>query len=378
MMGPVDSAEIPPRCSAEIDLGALRHNLYVCRQFAGPNCRLMAIVKADAYGHGLEKVTATLAGEVDWFGVANLEEARQVHRSTDGRETGILVLSPATPWEIEAIVREGFSGSVSLTEEVEAYAEAARRSGCAARLHAVVDTGMGRMGSQPSAFPELVESIHSHPGCRLEGLATHFPSADEDAAFTHSQIGSFREIVTRCAPKSGCQVHLGNSAGILAFHGETAFATLARPGLALYGISPIPSLGEALRPVLSLKTRVTLVREVPAGSGISYGRTFVTPHPMRVATLAAGYADGYPRHLSNSGAEVLIQGKRCPVLGRITMDQTVVDISSLDQVAAGEEVVLIGRQGEEWISATELAERAGTIPWEILTGLSTRVRRIYR
>jgi alanine racemase len=377
-MDPVDSAANSPRCFAEIDLVALRHNLGVCKQLAGSDCGLMAIVKADAYGHGLAEVAASLAGEVEWFGVANLEEARLVHRSASGKETGILVLSPATPWEIEAIVREGFSGSVSLPEEVDAYAEAAARSGREARLHAVVDTGMGRMGSQPSAFPDLVECILSRSGCRLEGIATHFPSADEDAGFTRSQIERFREIISRFPPEPGRLIHLGNSAGLLGFHVETGFATLARPGLALYGVSPVPPLGETLRPALSLKTRVTLVREMPAGSGISYGRTFVTPRRMRVATLAAGYADGYPRSLSHSGAEVLIRGTRCPVLGRITMDQTVVDVSSVERVAAGDEVVLIGQQGDERITATELAEKAGTIPWEILTGLSNRVRRIYR
>lgn len=370
--------EPPPRCRAEVDLGALRHNADLLAKQAGSACGLMAIVKADAYGHGLPEVVAALAGKVGWFGVANFREARRARKAVGEHRVEFLILSPAAPEEVESVVADGFSGSVSLPEEVDAYAAAAAKLGTVARLHAVVDTGMGRMGAQPDDFPGLVERIRQNPSCRLEGIASHFPSADEDEAFTRDQIARFRRLLEAVRPEPGCHVHLGNSAGLLGFQDKMPFATLARPGLALYGISPLAKAGVDLQPVLSLKTRVTLVRDLPAGAGVSYGRTFVTDRPTRVATLAAGYGDGYPRHLSGQGASVLIGGKRCSLLGRVTMDQILVDVSEAGEVKRGDEAVLIGRQGGAEITVAEIAEKAGTIPWEILTGFTSRVVRVYR
>jgi alanine racemase len=371
-------AEPPPRCRAEIDLGALRGNAALCRRLAGAGCAMMAVVKADAYGHGLEGVVGALSGVVEWFGVANLREARRVRAAAGGRERGVLVLSAAAPDEVATLVADGFSASVSSMEEVEVWAGAAKGLGTRVGLHAVVDTGMGRMGCQPGEFLALVERIRRDPACRLEGMASHFPSADEDESFTRAQIARFGELVAEARPDPDCLVHLGNSAGLLGFQGEIPYATLARPGLALYGVSPLPGVGGGLRPAMRLVARVTLVREIPAGSSVSYGRTFVAERPMRVATISAGYGDGYPRHLSGAGAEILVGGRRCPVLGRVTMDQVVIDVSALDQVSPGEDAVLLGRQGEEAIGASELAEKAGTIPWEIFTGITSRVVRVYR
>jgi alanine racemase len=337
----------------------------------------MAIVKADAYGHGLPEVVAALSGIATWFGVANLREARRTRAASAGTERGILVLGPATPEEVEPLVAEGFSGAVSLPEEVAAFESAAARLGTTARLHVVIDTGMGRMGCLPDEATALLAAIRSSPHCQLEGLASHFPSADEDRAFTLDQINRFEALVATLAPDPGCQVHLGNSAGLLGFQGGMTGMTLVRPGLALYGISPLPDEGGGLRPVMSLKTRVTLVRDVPAGTGISYGRTFITDLDTRVATLAVGYGDGYPRHLSGAGADVLIQGRRCPLLGRVTMDQILVDVSALESVHRGEEAVLMGRQGDEEITTSVIAALAGTIPWEVLTGITSRVQRVY-
>jgi len=370
-------ADPPPRCRAEVDLGALRGNAEVLASLAGPRCGLMAIVKADAYGHGLPEVVAALAGRVGWFGVANFREARRARKAAGEHRADFLILSPAAPEEVEAVVADGFSGSVSLPEEVEAYAAAAEKLGTVARLHAVVDTGMGRMGARPEEFPGLVERIRRDPFCRLEGIASHFPSADEDEAFTRDQIARFRTLLEAVQPEPGCHVHLGNSAGLIGFQEAMPFATLARPGLALYGISPLPGSETGLKPVMSLKTRVTLVRDLPAGSGVSYGRTYVTERPIRVATLAAGYGDGYPRHLSGHDASVLIGGTRCPLLGRVTMDQILVDVTASDGVKRGDEAVLIGRQGGAEITVAEIAEKAGTIPWEILTGITSRVVRVY-
>ncbi len=366
----------PPRCVASIDLDALRHNAAACAALAGPRCGILAIVKADAYGHGIREVASALVGQVRGFGVANLREARKVREATGGACDLILVLSPATPEEIPCLVAEDFSGAVSLPDEVTAYAAAATAQGKIAKLHAVADTGMGRMGSRPEHYLALVERIRNHPDCRLEGIASHFPSADEDADFTRAQIGQFRQLIETAGGSAG-EVHLANSAGLIGYAGEIPFATLARPGLALYGVSPLPQAAADLRPVMTLKTRVTLVREVPAGTGISYGRTFITDRATSIATLAAGYGDGYPRHLSGSGAEVLINGRRCPLLGRVTMDQIVVALPESSQVWPGDEAVLIGRQGEEEITVAEVAAKAGTIPWEILTGITSRVVREY-
>lgn len=338
----------------------------------------MAIVKANAYGHGLPEVVAALADRFSWFGVANFHEAKCARNAVGGRAAEFLILGPAAPEEVELIAAEGFHGSVSLPEEVDAYSAAAEKLGLAARLHAVVDTGMGRMGALPDAFPALVERIRRDPFCRLDGIASHFPSADEDKLFTRNQIARFRSLLESVRPEPGCHIHLSNSAGLLGFQEEMPFATLARPGLALYGVSPLPRVGRDLKPVMSLKTRVTLVRDLPAGTGVSYGRTFVTSRPTRVATLAAGYGDGYPRHLSGQSVSVLVGGKRCPLLGRVTMDQILVDVSRMDGVKRGDEAVLIGCQGDEDISVEEIAEKAGTIPWEILTGITSRVVRVYR
>lgn len=372
-MSSLSLSETPPRCWAEIDLSALRHNLAVCRRHAGENCGIMAVVKADAYGHGLKRIVRAL-DDVSWFGVANLQEAVHVREAAESREVNILILSPALPDEIEAIVAGEFSASVSTPGEVAAYAAAANTLGKTARLHAVADTGMGRMGSLPDAFPTLTQAVINSPTCRLEGIETHFPVADEDAAFTRGQIGRFHTLLKQIDLPDDCHIHLGNSAGLLGFSDLTGFAGLARPGLALYGVSPLPGHGDEVRPVLSWKSRITLAREIPAGVSISYGRTFVSEQPMRVATLGVGYGDGYPRHLSGTGAEVIIAGQRCTLLGRVTMDQIVVDISHLPEtVSEGETATLL----DDSITATELAEKAGTIPWEIFTGITNRVERVY-
>lgn len=369
--------DAPPRSWAEVNLAAIRHNASLCRALAGRGCGIMAVVKANAYGHGIGEVAAALLGSVEWFGVANLREALRLREATQGRAERILLLGPALPGEVEGIVAAGVSASVSLPEEVEAFCAAAARVGRPARLHAVVDTGMGRIGCLPERFAAFVERIRAAPHCLLEGIASHFPSADEDANYTRDQIRRFRALAAPLASGAECLVHLANSAGLIAYPGELPFATLARPGLALYGVSPLPGAAPDLRPALTWKTRVSLVREVPRGTGISYGRTCTTMRPSRVATLAAGYGDGYPRHLSGAGAAVLVGGRRCPLLGRVTMDQIVVDATDAGPVARGDEAVLMGRQGGEEIPAAELAAKAGSIPWEILTGISARVLRTY-
>ncbi len=224
---------------------------------------------------------------------------------------------------------------------------------------------------------ETARRMLALPGIEITGITSHLPVADEDAAFTTEQLARFHSLASRLrtAGLPDALVHIENSAGLLGF--PDLAGALARPGLALYGEAPLPRFQPKLERALTWKTRVLLVRDLGKGRSVSYGRTFITPGPMRIATLAAGYADGYPRHLSGRGATVLIGGKRCAVLGRVTMDQIMVDVGGVP-TAPGDEVVLLGQQGEERITATEIASLAGTIPWEIFTGISARVARLYR
>jgi alanine racemase len=240
---------------------------------------------------------------------------------------------------------------------------------------------MGRMGFTEVQWNEsLFRSLLNLPHLQFEGLCSHLPSPDDDAAFTRQQIERFRQWV-ELARSSGIHprwIHLSNSAGLLGFDETQGLCNLARPGLMLYGFSPLPSLQSLLRPALTWKTKVTVVRELPAGHGVSYGRTYITSKPTRVATLACGYADGYPRQISGREASVLIHGKRCAILGRITMDQCMVDVTALgDKAQSGDEVVLMGSQEDETVNGFELAEKAGTIVWHVLTGIGARVTRVY-
>lgn len=368
------------RSWAEIDTGALCHNAGALAQASPPGVGLIAIVKAGAYGHGAGIVAPALAGRVAGYGVANLAEARELAALPHVGGVPILILSPVLPHERAGAVAGGFEVSVSTVAEAEAFAAAAAGGGRPARVHAVADTGMGRMGARPDEFAGLVGRIRDLArggAIELAGVATHLPSADEEEAFTHRQIADFRDLVQALRLGPEVAVHLANSAGTLGYREEMDFVTHVRPGLALYGVSPLPAHQSALRPVLTWKTRLSLVRDLPTGATISYGRTRTLDRPSRVATLATGYADGYPRHLSGRGAEVLIGGSRCPVLGRVTMDQIVVDVTDVPgRPEAGEEAVLIGRQGGGTIAVDEMAEKAGTIVWEILTGIGPRVVRV--
>ena len=215
------------------------------------------------------------------------------------------------------------------------------------------------------------------PNVKIHSLSTHLPVSNEDETFTRAELAQFSKLVKKLRAEFPVKfpVHVLPSAGVLAYS-DPPF-DLARTGLILYGISPLPEFQKLLRPVMTWKTRIAVIRKMPGGHGISYGRTFITPREMRVATLSCGYADGYPRHLSNRDAAILVRGQRCPLLGRVTMDLMMIDVSHLEDARVGDEVVLMGRQGDEEISATELAERADTITWEIITRIGSRVRRVY-
>ncbi len=366
-------AEELHRFWAEIDHDALRHNAAVVRRHIGPAPRVMAVVKADAYGHGMVEVAATLQSDAAMFGVANIAEARLLRSALP--DAAIFLLGPALSHEREEIVRSSCIAPVSSFEEALAYSRVTSQGRI--QLHLAVDTGMGRIGAWQEDALETALQISRLPGVELAGIGSHLPVADEDETFTKEQLARFENLVQslHSAGIVAPLVHTLNSAGIILFPQKAA--SLVRAGLMLYGASPVPEFQLHLRPVLSLKTRVTLVRPMEAGRGVSYGRTFITTGRALVGTLAVGYADGYQRHLSNKGADVLIRGRRCPVLGRVTMDQIMVDLTSLPDVTAGEEAVLLGQQGAEEITVAELAGKAGTIPWEIFTGIGRRAERIH-
>jgi alanine racemase len=360
-----------PRTWAELDPTALEANVAAFQAHIGSNVGIIAVVKANAYGHGVSLVVPTLAPKVAMFAVANLAEAIEVRALAP--QHPILLLSPATTDERAQIEAHGFIPMVSSVEEAAAFSQLSRIR--RAPVHLKIDTGMGRMGIWHEDAVAAVREIRALHGVEITGIATHLPVADEDPVFTRSQLELFSRIVQTLRGEEGlahAKVHACNSAGTIGF---PEFAgDFVRLGLGLYGSSPIAAFQPRLRAALTWKARVTLVRDVQAGCGISYGRTFITPRPMRIATIAVGYADGYQRHLSNRGADVIIRSARCAVLGRVTMDQILADVTGLDDCAAGDEVILMSDE----IPAHELAAKAGTIAWEIYTGLGRRVERLQK
>lgn len=363
----------PRRTWVEIDPSALRHNAEISRDLAR-GAAVMAVVKADGYGHGLTEVTRALAPAVEAFGVATLREALAV-RQIVAPGTEVMLLGALLPDEREPALRADLSVTVSGTEEARAYSDLAKGIGSKARIHLAIDTGMGRLGFMENEFAAALPLLSALPGIEIEGLATHFPSADEDPEFTRGQIARFTAL-RDAAGIAFRWSHLCNSAGVLGF--GAAGGNLVRPGLMLYGAPPSGEQKSDLRPALAWRARITLVRDLPAGTGVSYGRSFVTAAPTKVATLAVGYGDGYPRHLSGNDAEVLVGGRRCPLLGRVTMDQIMVDVSNTEPPSPGDTATLIGTAPghEDAITASELADRSGTIPWEIFTGIAPRVARV--
>ena len=362
------------RCRAEVDHDALRHNAQAVRRAVGEKPGIIAVVKADGYGHGGPAVARTLAPFAVQFGVATLEEARAVRAAVPDKDS--LILSPCLPCERANVVRESFIPVVSSADEAAEYAKLAGNK--AARIHLCIDTGMGRIGVWQDEAAATVKAIAGIAGVEIESISTHLPVADSDPEFTFAELERWKKLTAELRPLvPRAKFHGLNSAASLKWP-EYALDRV-RPGLALYGISPLPEFQKLLLPAMTLKTHITLVRNVGAGRSISYGRDFISSGPMRVATLAIGYADGYPRQASNRGAHVLVRGQRCPMLGRVTMDQFMIDVSALPaDVGAGEEVVLFGRQGSSEITVNEVASWSGTISWDILTRLGKRVKLMHR
>lgn len=368
------------RCWAQIDLAALERNLKLIRASLPPGIRYVAVVKADAYGHGLHHAAAHLmhAG-ADLFAVANVTEATALRELGPGWP--ILILSPLLPGEETALIESDAAATISTTDELARFEAAAQAAGETISVHLKIDTGMGRVGVWHEEAPALYAEIHRAKHVRLAGVFTHFASPDDDLAFTAEQRRRFLAAIARFPDfdPSRLFVHADNSAGIETMPGTSPFNAV-RIGLLQFGVLPHPnSLLAQVRtePVFSFHSRVCLVKRLPRGTTISYGRTHTLRRDTTVAILCTGYADGMPRAASNR-AQVLIRGQRCPVLGRVTMDQTIADVTDVPGVVCGDEVVLIGPQGEEAISLTEFSRSADTVPWETLTSITKRVPRIYK
>lgn len=374
------SSRLPLRCWAEIDLAALERNLKSIRASLPAHMRYVAVVKADAYGHGLHHAAARLmhAG-ADLFAVANLSEAASIRELGSGWP--ILLLSPLLPEEDRYVVDLGLAATVSSSEEVRRLAEAARQAGRHVDIHLKVDTGTGRLGVWHPDTEALYQAIVSEPAVRLAGIFTHFASSDDDPVFTAEQRRRFLAALNRCAglDRRSLFIHADNSGGLESIETAGPFNAV-RVGLLQFGVLPRPgSLLESVRtePVFSFRTRVGLVKRLPAGATISYGRTHTLRRDSVLAVLCAGYADGLARAASNRG-HVLIHGNRCPILGRVTMDQTIVDVTDVPSIQTGDEAVLVGKQRGEEITLAEFSQCADTIPWEALTAITKRVPRLYR
>ncbi len=369
------------RAWAEIDLGALERNLGRIRAGLPEHIRYLAVVKADAYGHGMAPVVARLMQSgADAFAVANVHEAAEIREIGTGWP--ILLLSALLPEEDAAVLDLELEATVSSVAEAERLAALGRQREREVPVHLKIDTGMGRLGVWHTQAGELLKAIEASPALRLSGVFTHFSSADRDPDFTRQQRALFLETIQRLGldQREGLTIHADNSAGLETFSPQSPFNAV-RIGLLQYGLTPYEgSLLAGLRPepVLSFHTRVGLAKEVPAGTGISYGRTLTLERDSRLAILTAGYGDGIPTAASNRG-EVLLQGRRCRILGRVTMDQTIVDVTDLPEpVQAGDEAVLIGGQGQDHIRVEEFSRRGNCIAWETLCSITRRVPRVYR
>lgn len=365
---------------AEVDLEALVHNLKTIKKRLSPGTEIMAVVKANAYGHGAPAVAAAaIKGGARWLGVASLEEGLELRQRSI--TAPILILGYTPPSDAEELVRGNFSQTVFCWEQLEDLNRVGARRGTPLAIHLKIDTGMGRLGFLPCQMEELWTVLKDLPYLRLEGVFTHLAWADgPHLSYTHKQIEAFQQALglMRRANLSPLWIHAANSAGLLRL--PQSHFNLVRTGILLYGYYPSPDLASLdldLKPVLTLKTQIISLKELPAGSCVSYGCTFKTSSPTRVAVLPVGYADGYAWNLSNK-AQVLIRGQRVPVVGRVCMDHCMVDVTALPEIQLGEEVVLVGGQGKEFISAEEVACWRGTMVYEVLTSISSRVARVYK
>ncbi|CAN5777004.1 alanine racemase [soil metagenome] len=365
---------------AEVDLEAVAHNVAELARIAAP-AQVCAVVKADGYGHGAVPVArAALAAGATWLGVAMVEEGVELRRA--GIDAPVLVLSEPDPTGVADVVAHRLRPTVYRRSTIDALADAADTAGAAepVPVHLKVDTGMHRVGAPSDELVGLAAAVRERSQLVLEGVSTHCAVADQPGhGFTAIQIDRF-DAALAALDGAGLRppiVHAANSAA--AIDHPRSRHDLVRCGITVYGIAPAAALaGRAdLRPALRLRSAASLLRAVPAGDGISYGLRHTFSRDSVVATVPVGYADGMPRRLGTTGGEVLVGGRRCPIAGTVTMDQITVDVTDAGPVAVGDEVVLIGAQGDERITADEWAERLGTIAYEIVCGIGPRVPRHY-
>jgi len=361
----------------EIDLDTLVRNIEIIRQKAGAGISIMLTVKADAYGHGAVQVARATENEVAQFGVATVDEALEMQRAGIGKR--ILILSPVLGAEIPIVVDNGFAMTVSSIEAARSAGAYGCRRGVTTEVHVEVDTGMGRTGVFAGEAEALIKEITSISGLELGGVFTHFPVSDTDPDFTRAQIAEFKGLLKRLA-ESGLKIpvtHSANSAAVATM--PESHLQMMRPGLLAYGLLPAGvSDPPPTSPILTWKTRIAQIRNLPAGRTVSYGRTFKTERPTRMAIIPIGYGHGYPYRLSGRGS-MIVRGTLAPIIGRVTMDMTMLDVTDVSpEPGVGDEVVAIGRQGNADISADRLAKWADSISYEIFCGISKRVPRIYR
>lgn len=367
------------RVYAKIDLDALDHNVSLIEQKLPAGTKIMPIIKADAYGHGSVEFARFLRDRAAYFGVAALDEAIELRRA--GIDTPILILGYTSPELFEDAMKYDITLAMFRSGDAVLLDRAAEAQGKRAKIHIAVDTGMSRIGYQVTdGSADDAAKILSFANVDIEGMFSHFATADEvdktEAEHQHERFDIFRHMLAERGVRPRL-VHLDNSAGIMEM--KDSFYDMARAGIILYGLYPSEEVVKEafpLEPVMSLISHVSHVKNLPPERGISYGRTYITDHEIRVATVPVGYADGYPRALSGIG-RVLIGGKSCPILGRVCMDQMMVDVTSLPDVAVGEMVTLVGRDGDETITVEELSAPANSFNYEFVCGIGRRVPRAY-
>uniref|UniRef100_A0A7C4XJW7 Alanine racemase n=1 Tax=candidate division WOR-3 bacterium TaxID=2052148 RepID=A0A7C4XJW7_UNCW3 len=367
----------PGRAWAEIHLDRLINNYFVIKRKVG-NKKIMAAIKADAYGHGAVEVAKTLQKVgVNIFGVASAEEGVELRLS--GVKSKIIILSPILPNQIEAVVEYDLIPTVSellFFKKMNEYLERRKRR---IFVHIEVDTGMTRTGFPYEKAETAIETIQKSPYIKIEGIFSHFPLADSDGRFSGMQIEKFSRLIEKLSavgsrPKF---IHLANSSGI--FRYPASHFNLVRPGISLYGLTSSSKVeyDDKLKPVMSLKSRIVNLREVPPNTPISYGHTYRTKRKSRIATLSVGYGDGYPRMLSNN-AFVLCHKKRARIVGTICMDLMMIDVTDILEARLGDVVTLIGKEGKEEIRVEEIAQKCRTIVYEITSGIGPRVARVFK
>jgi len=362
----------------EVDLGALEFNYRQIRKRIPSGVKLLAVVKADAYGHGAIPVSLRLEKSgVEYLGVAIPEEGVELRKG--GVKAPILVLGGIFGAEVDQIFRFRLTPVIFRKDSLKILSREAEKRGRRVKVHLKVDTGMGRLGVPLNLWPDFLKEVRRFSRIDIEGILSHFSMMDEERDFTQDQWRAFQRAVATAQELgiSSQYLHMASSATLTAFPAYSA--RLVRPGIMLYGSYPSPAFQSLLplKPVMTLKTRIHFLKRVPPGTRISYGGTFTTKRESLVATLPIGYADGYSRHLSNHG-EVLIHGKRAPVVGKVCMDFIMVDVTDIPRVSVGDEVILMGKQGKEQITTEEIAEKINSISYEVLCSIGKRVPRVYK